>query len=82
MTCITCNGEVIDLQGENSWAKIHGWADMGWWYCPTCESDFTSNDIKIAELAHWKAVDEVFAGTESDDFDRLTGKLIDYSIRY
>ena len=72
MSCITCNAEALDLQNENSLLNV------GWYYCTTCKLEFNDNDVKIAELAHWKAVDEVFAGTEPEDFDRITGKLIDY----
>jgi len=55
MTCITCNAEVLDLQDENSLLK------MGWYYCTTCKLEFNDNDIKVAELAHWKVMDIVFA---------------------
>ena len=73
MSCIACNAEVLDLQNENSLLNV------GWYYCTTCKLEFNDNDIKVAELAHWDAVDEVFAGFDFDDFDWRTGDLINYA---
>ena len=74
MTCIVCQGKVYDLQANSGLLPL---IDLGHWYCPTCKLEFNSHEVKLAELAHWKAVDEVFAGTVPEDFDK-TGKLIDY----
>ena len=73
MTCIACNAEVLDLQNENSLLNV------GWYYCTACQLEFNDNDIKVAELAHWKAVDEIFADFDFDDFDWRTGDLINYA---
>ena len=73
MSCIACNAEVLDLQNENSLLNV------GWFYCTTCKLEFNDNDIKVAELAHWKAVDVAFAGFDFDDFDWRTGDLINYA---
>ena len=74
MTCIACQGKVYDLQANSGLIPL---IDLGHWYCPTCKLEFNRHEVKLAELAHWKAVDEVFAGTVPEDFDK-TGKLIDY----
>ena len=74
MTCIVCQGKVYDLQANSGLLPL---IDLGHWYCPTCKLEFNRHEVKLAELAHWKAVDEVFAGTVPEDFDK-TGKLIDY----
>ena len=73
MTCPTCHAKALNLQSENS-LLAYG----SFFYCEICENTFSQQDVKVAELAHWRAVDEVFAGTEPEDFDRITGKLIDY----
>ena len=77
MTCIACQGEVYDLQARSIDSGLIPLIDFGHWYCPTCKINFNRHEVKLAELAHWKAVDEVFAGTVPEDFDK-TGKLIDY----
>ena len=73
MTCLTCTSEVLDLQNENSLLNV------GYYYCTTCKITFNDNDIKVAELAHWEAVDELFANFDFDDFDWRTGNLIDHA---
>ena len=73
MTCIACNAEALDLQNENSLLNV------GWYYCTACKLEFNDNDIKVAELAHWKAVDVAFADFDFDDFDWRTGDLINYA---
>ena len=70
MTCIACQGKVYDLQANSGLIPL---IDLGHWYCPTCKLEFNRHEVKLAELAHWKAVDEVFAGTVPEDFDK-TGK--------
>ena len=76
MTCPTCHAQALNLQSENSLL-----AQGSFFYCEVCENTFSQQDVKVAELAHWKAIDEVFAGTVTEDFDQFTGKLIDYSTR-
>ena len=63
MTCISCQGEVYDLQARSIDSGLIPLIDFGHWYCPTCKINFNRH--------------EVFAGTVPEDFDK-TGKLIDY----
>jgi hypothetical protein len=73
MNCPTCDTIALNLQHENSLLNI------GWYYCTACKLEFNDNDIKVAELAHWKAVDVAFTGFDFDDFDWRTGDLINYA---